>query len=175
MMTENKKPTIKDQLFSKNNKIVIETIKKLRETGKDNDLNTLIELYVNNNNKEVNQLIYQLFCDLKTQKSTITIANLIKNTTDKQTLKMLVSTCWQSRLNYINSFELFIDLVINEAFEISFEAFTLIENFEEKTTENRKTELTTYVKNNIKKCKDDNLALAVDLVQIIENYKTEEI
>ncbi len=170
-MTENKKTTIKEQLYSKDKNIVIKAVKDLRETGKDSDLNALIEFYSKSEDKEVNQLIYRLFCDLRTQKSTSTIVNLIKSTTDKPTLKMLVSSCWQSRLNYIDSFELFIDLVIKESFEISLEAFTLIENFEEKTTEVQISKLIAHVKNSIKGCKENNLPLAVDLVKIIENYK----
>jgi hypothetical protein len=47
----------------------------------------------------------------------------------------------------------------------------LIESFEEKTTETRKVELINYVKNNIKKCKDGNLPLAVDMVKLIEDYR----
>jgi len=170
-MTESKKKSVRELLFSKDQKTVTKTINKLRETGKDTDLNTLVELYGKSEAEEIKQLIYKFLCDLKSQASAAVVVGLIQTTTDKQTLKMLASTCWQSRLNYIDNFELFIDLIIHEPFEISFEAFTLLENFEEKTTEIRKTELTVYVKSNIKDCKEDNLPLAVDLVQIIENYK----
>lgn len=170
-MTEKKRISNKELLFSKDDKIVVKTITELRKKGLDKDLITLIELYNKSNSDEIIKLIYELFCDLRSQSSTETILQLLRSTTDKKTLKMLISSCWQTRLNYIDSFELFIDFIINEKFEISFEAFTLIESFEEKTTKTRKSELISYVQKNIENCKDENLVLASDLTQIIENFK----
>ena len=170
-MTEKKKTSNKDLLFSNDEKVVVKTITNLRESGTDNDLVLLAELYEKNNSDKIKKLIDQFFCDLKNQDSVATIFRLIKSCTHKGTLKMLTSACWQSRLNFIANFELFIDLVIHEDFEISFEAFTLIDNFEEKTTELRKAELINYVKHNIKECKNDNLPLAMDMVKIMDGYK----
>jgi len=170
-MAEKKKSSNRDLLFSNDEKIVVKTINTLRESGTDSDIVLLLELYEKQESGEVKKLINQFFCDLRNQESTASMIRLLKTSTNKETLKMLASACWQSRLNYIANFELFIDLVIHEEFEISFEAFTLIDNFEEKTTEARKTELIDYVKNSIKKCKEENLPLAMDMVKIIENYK----
>jgi hypothetical protein len=171
-MTENKDQVIRKLLLSANEEIVIKTLNELREKGKDNDLNTLAEVYMASESVEVKKLISQFFCDLQLQSSTDAMVRLIKTITDKPTLKMLAASCWQSRLNYSAFFELFIDLVIHESFEISFEAFTLIESFEETITEDRKKELMAYVNKNIKSCKEENLVFAGDLVKIIENYSS---
>ncbi|MDA3891250.1 MAG: hypothetical protein PF517_06245 [Salinivirgaceae bacterium] len=170
-MTENNKQTKKELLFSKDEKVVIKAIENLRETGNDSDLELLTELYTETKLEKVKKSIYHFFCDLRNQSSADIITRIIKSTSDKDTLKMLTSSTWESRLNYIGYFELFIDLVIYEGFEIAFEAFTLIESFEEKTTEARKETLAAYVKENIEKCKEENLAFAMDLVKIIEDYK----
>lgn len=171
-MTEEKDQIIRKLLLSANEEIVIKTLNELREKGKDNDLNTLAEVYRDANSVEVKKLISQFFCDLKLQSSAETMVRLIKTTTDKPTLKMLASSCWQSRLNYSAYFELFIDLVIHENFEISFEAFTLIESFEEEITDLRKKELMAYVQKNLNNCKEDNLVFANDMLKIIGNYGT---
>ena len=39
--------------------------------------------------------------------------------------------CWQNGMDFSAYFEVFTDLVINEEWEIAFEAFTVIENFEQ--------------------------------------------
>ena len=170
-MAEKKILTSSQLLFSKDDKIVIKAINNLRKSGQDKDLTLLIELYSKNDSLEIKRLIYQFFCDLRSQSSTTSIIQILRSTTERNTLKMLVSSCWQTRLNYIDSFELFIDFIINNEFEISFEAFTLLESFEEKTTKARKKELISYVNKNIENCKEDNLVLASDLSQILENYK----
>ena len=170
-MTENKILTNSQLLFSKDEKVVIKAINDLRKLGEDKDLTVLIELYSKNDSVDIKKMIYQFFCDLRSQSSTTSIIQILRSTTDKDTLKMLVSSCWQTRLNYIDAFELFIDFVLNEDFEISFEAFTLIESFEEKASQDRKKELTSYVKNNIDICKEENMVLASDLSGIIEDYK----
>lgn len=170
-MTDKKSTSRKDLLFSKDEKTVIKTINAIRESGTNNDLVLLAELFEKHDSDEVKKLISGLFCDLKNQASADALVRLCQTTAYKETLKMLVSSCWQSRLNYIDNFELFIDMVIHEGFEISFEAFTLIESFEEKTTETRKSDLVAYVKNNISACKDANLPFALELVTIIEDFK----
>lgn len=172
-MTEKKKKSNRDLLFSIDEKQVQKTIEELRELGTDADLDLLAELYSKTGSDEIKKLIHHFFCDLRNQSSADTITRLIKTTDDKPTLKMLVSSTWESRLNYIGYFELFIDLVIHEAFEISFEAFTLIESFEEKTTEARRETLLNYLSKNIGKCSAENMAFASDLEGIIKNYRIE--
>jgi len=171
-MTDKKDQIIRELLLSSNEEAVINTLNELREKGKDNDLNTLAEVFMTSESNEVKKLISQFFCDLKIQSSADSMMRLIKTTTDKPTLKMLVASCWQSRLNYSTFFELFIDLVIHESFDISFEAFTLIESYEEEITDQRKKDLIAYVKKNIKNCKEENLVFAADLVKIIEGYQS---
>ncbi len=167
---ENKQSNIRALLLSNDEKIVKENIEKLRESGTDNDLVLLAEIYKNIEPNDIKFSISQLFSDVQNQKSTDTIVRLIKTTDDKSVLKMLISSCWQSRLNYIDHFELFIDMLLHEPFEIAFEAFTVIESFEEITTQSRISALVEYVNKNLETCKPENTGLADDLVKIIENY-----
>jgi len=171
-MTESKskKQSNRDLLFSNKQEVVLKTINQLREIGSDTDLELLAELYAKTADNEIKSTVNQLFCDLKNQESSATITRLLKTISDKPTLKMLVSSCWQSRLNFIDSFEIFIDLVFFESFEISFEAFTVVENFEEIISDERKNKLISYAKEKLSKCKDENQVFAMDLIHIIEAY-----
>lgn len=170
-MAEKKKQSNKELLFSKDADTVRDTISTLRESGSDKDLHILCELYTKTKSENIKKDIYSFFCDLRNQQSTDTVVRLIKTVDDNATLKMLSASTWESRLNYIGHFELFIDLIIHEGFEIAFEAFTLLESFEEKTTDARKESLIKYVKDNIGKCHEENKAFAIELVKIIESYK----
>ena len=165
-----KKLKANEDIFSKSDDIVIKTIETIRESGNIKDLENLAKKYSETDSEEIKTLIFNVFADLKTQEATNTIVDLIKKSNDADTVKMLVSSCWQSRLDYADYFETFIDLVISAPFEISFDAFTLLENFENKISEERKIELINYVKNNIAKSADDNKTFAAELINIIEKY-----
>jgi len=155
----------------KNDNEVVNAIKEIRKNGNGKDLNILIDIYQNTKNDDIKKSIYSIFCDLKDQKLTKNIIEILKDTEDKTILKMLVASCWESRLDYLDYFELFINLIMQEDFTIAFDAFTLLENFDNKITESRRVELSKYVKDNIVNCKKDNIVLALDLPKIINNYK----
>jgi hypothetical protein len=150
---------------------VLNAIKALRDGGKDSILELLTKIYLNNTDKEIEVAIYKIFCDLKNQESAATVIELINDTALNKARKMLISSCWQSRLNYILHLETFIDLVLTQPFEIAFEAFTVIENLETRVSANRKNELMAFIDAHMDECLDDNLVLADDLKGIIRQYE----
>jgi hypothetical protein len=169
-MEKEQNKILSEQLKSANKELIIETIKSLRNEGNDEVLEILIQVYLNQKDLEINEAIYRFFCDLKNQPSAETVIRLIKNPEYHQAKKMLVSSCWQSRLNYIIYMETFIAMVFNEPFELAFEAFTVVENMEARVSEQRKNELLAFVDANMDNCIDDNLVLADDLKGIIRLY-----
>lgn len=171
-MENNQNKELFKHLQSADKNQVLDAIKALRDEGKDSILELLTKIYLNNTDKEIESAIYKIFCDLKNQHSAESIIELIKNPEYRAARKMLVSSCWQSRLNYIIHLETFIDLVITEPFEIAFEAFTVIENLDTRVSEERKNELVAFVDANLDKCLDDNQVLADDLKSIIRQYES---
>ena len=143
-MEQKSKEEISKLLNNPDNSIVLNTINELRDQGNDNLLEILCQIYIDNEDREIRTSIFQLFCDLKSQKSTEYVMQLIQNANYKVAKQMLISSCWQSRLNYSNFLEIFILMVITESFEISFEAFTVIENLDVPLEEKRKNELIRY-------------------------------
>jgi hypothetical protein len=167
---DNKKQKANSDIFSKNEETVIKAIEIIRESGNIKDLENLAKVYSKIKSEKIQSMIFNVFCDLKTQESANTVVNLIKTEHNADILKMLVSSCWQSRLDYADSFEVFIDLVFSAPFETAFDAFTLIENFENKISESRKNKLINYVKTNISKCAENNKTFALELIKIIDKY-----
>lgn len=159
-----------EQLKSANKELILDTIKSLRNDGNNEVLELLTQIYLNQTDNEISQAIYRFFCDLKNQPSTEKVMQLIKNQEYHEARKMLVSSCWQSRLNYITYLETFISMVLREPFELAFEAFTVVENMEARISEQRKNELLAFVDANMDDCLGDNLVLADDLKGIIRLY-----
>ncbi len=145
-------------------------INELKDKGNAQLFSSLTDEYMSFD-KNVKQSIYTLFCDIKDQSIAEIFVNKIKNSTDHELQEILLSAAWNSRLDFTNYLETFIDIVTECEFQLAFEAFTVIENVEAKVSEERKGELVDYVKSKIGKCNEQTLVLAHDLVSIINGYE----
>jgi len=171
IMEKAKNPQFSQLLKNSDNAKILEAIGELREEGTDQVLEILAQLFIDNPDSEIRSAITQFFCDLKNQSSAETVIALINNKHLHKAKQMLVSSCWQTRLNYILYLETFIDLVMTEPFEIAFEAFTVVENIECRVSEGRKKELTDFISSKLDACRESNLVLADDLISIVEQYE----
>jgi len=158
-------------LKSNDTNAVLKTIEEIRDDGSNELLRDLAKLLCSTKNKEIKESIYNLFCDLKNQSSVDKLITFITSNELKKAKKTLLSACWQTRLDFSDYLELFIDIVIKEPFELSFEAFTVVENNESKVTRDRKNELIEYTKAKLSSIADQNLDLAHDIIPIIERYE----
>ncbi len=170
-MENQKKENLAKLLETKDNTSILNAIAILRDEGNDQLLELLVKIYISNTYREVRTAIFQLICDLKNQKSAEFVVSFINDPELSAAKQMLVSSCWQSRLNYIQYFELFIQMVFVEPFEIAFEAFTVIENMEDRVSELRKKELIHYIDSHLSECRIENQVLADDLAAIIKQYE----
>lgn len=169
-MDENKEKEISTKLQSKVEKSINEAILAIREDGNPKLLTELFGIY-EQSSSAIKTKITDVFNDLKDQKIAHTIIDLLQSTTSTDSKKMLLSACWQSRLDYIDYLETFIDTIMTEDFEMSFEAFTVIENLESKVLKERKDQLIQYTEDKLSECKPDNQVLSHDIIGIIEQYE----
>jgi hypothetical protein len=118
----------KIQSEEENNNLSI--IEKLRINGKAGYLPYLINLANITQHSSVKAAIFGLLNELKNKDAIPFLVEAIGDKKNKSILKKLVESCWENGLNYSQYLPVFIDLLIFENDEISFEAFTVIENLE---------------------------------------------
>lgn len=111
---------------------VIETIEELRVSGKVSDIPMLIELLHLTQSQEIKAKITSLFASLKESDAVSIIVSAIQNPQYAPELQKMVSSCWENGLDYSAYLSVFIDLLIQNDFQVAFEAYTVIMN-----TENR--------------------------------------
>ncbi len=109
---------------------VIETIEELRNSGKATDIPLLVELLHLTQNPEIKSKITGLFANLKESNTIPQIIEAIQNQKYAPEMKELVACCWENGLDYSNYLSLFVGLLIDNEFEIAFEAYTVIMNLE---------------------------------------------
>lgn len=111
---------------------VIETIEELRSTGRASDIPLLVELLHLTPNPEIKSKITALFANLKESNTIPLIIEAIQNQKYAPELKELIASCWENGLDYSNYLSLFVSLMIDNEFEIAFEAYTVIINLESR-------------------------------------------
>jgi len=155
-------------LNSKDDKVVLENIEKLRTKGNINDLPAILDFLVSPSNPVVEKALYNFIFDIKDPKAVEPIIAAIQNTKYQSIQNKLIEMCWQSSLNFSNHLGLFVDLLIKGNFEIAFEAFTVIENMEESLSPAMKQEEMSKLKDAISSAQEDRKGMLHEAFHIIE-------
>lgn len=101
----------------------------MRSEGKSGYLPYLFELATTTTKSgQVKNEVFKLLNDLKDNDATFFLAKAIDDDKYSSIRKELVEACWQNGLNYSGYLPLFTKLVIHGTDEVSFEAFTVIDN-----------------------------------------------
>lgn len=149
---------------------VLAVVEQVREIGVPQMIPTLVSVYKTCGDDEIKMAIFKLLSDNSNQAAADIMCDLIGEEDDINVKQMLVTTCWYSKISYIDRLEMFIDMVIEAPFELAFEAFTVIENQQTMVTDVRKEELLEYIGKNMEKVQVANEALASGLSEVIKNY-----
>ena len=163
---------IAEKLQSTRTDEVLFTIKQMRNTGESKILPFLFERLANTKSEEIKLAIISLLNDLKDKNCRIEIIKALKNDNFKNIHQEILATCWQSGLDYSDDIDLFVSLFITRDFGVAFEAFTIIDNFEEAIEAEKINPLLKDLKSSISKFKETQKeGLFVELVHILEGLR----
>lgn len=130
MSTEKQEQKIRIDLFSANQGKVISALQIVKEKGNKNYLPLLFDLLLNNPGMEVEKEIKTILESVKLEDTVPTFCNALLNDKYAPIKKSLLTACWQNGLDFSNFLPVFIDIIVNDDWEIAFEAFTIIDNME---------------------------------------------
>jgi hypothetical protein len=121
---------LKEKLASTNEMVLIEEIRKLRQMEAiPGALLLLRDIFENSNNDKLRLTIEHFFNDLNDQSFTdevITVINAAKNDLTKQ---KIISSCWQSGLDYSDHIHKFIEYSIDLSYLSTLECYSVIEEW----------------------------------------------
>jgi len=121
---------IKNNLFSANIEVVISAIEAIQNKGNKLYIPILFDLLNSSPAPEIETEIKNLLGTVKDKESINSFMRAIEDDRYKNIRKSILVACWQNGLDFSTFLPVFIDLVINEDWEIAFEAFTIIDNLE---------------------------------------------
>jgi hypothetical protein len=121
---------IKRNLFSANSSIVISAIEAIQKKGNKLYIPILFDLLNSSPEPEIETEIKNLLETVKDKTTINSFMRAIEDDKYKPIRKSILIACWQNGLDFSTFLPVFVDLVINEDWEIAFEAFTIIDNLE---------------------------------------------
>jgi hypothetical protein len=137
--TGTKKAKIESLLLdvkSNNTAIVKTAFEGLKIVGEPSILLPIILELNTKNHTEKNALILEFLACLKDRKARSVMMDLIQQTELKDYQQLLLSTIWNSPLDYTDYLEVFVDLALKGDFIITLECLTIIENLDGPFSEN---------------------------------------
>ncbi len=157
-------------LRSTKTETVITTLKYISTDGNKEIMPEVINLLHHTTSTIVRDEIIKILENLKDQNSTQALVNAIKDIKYKDELSVLVPACWKNGLNFEEHIETFIDIFIQADFQLAFDAFTVIDNFN-KIDPKKAEQSLIKLENTIEDTSDSKRPLFYELMNIIEDNK----
>ncbi len=130
---------ILSQLYDKDQTIVINTIRSLRDKGGVFIVEALIDTYFTTNDDTIKKEILDLFIDIKDQSISHIIVSKLNKYRNSDSLHNFLSILWQSSLQFDN-LDIFVDLFINANDLVALESITILEQNIVNTTKEQQSE-----------------------------------
>jgi len=121
---------IKKNLFSAKTDVVLSAIEAVKNKGNKLYIPILFDLLNSAPEPEIETEVKNLLGTVKDKETINGFMRAIEEEKYKPIRKSILTACWQNGLDFSTFLPVFIDLVINEDWEIAFEAFTVIDNLE---------------------------------------------
>jgi len=159
-----------EALFHQDTEKSLDAIEQIRDLNDLEFLYPLLQLIKHTKNQKIERKAKAVFFDLKSNAAAKFIVENIKLETDAATRQFLVSACWNNGLDYSAFLDVFVDVFIHDIFEISFDAFTVIENMTGFAERNLIMDEILKLKDAATHISADRQKLLDDLIVILENY-----
>lgn len=153
-----------------------QVISIITELKSNNDLQfipVLIDVLLSKRSEILQRTIVEYLSDIKDPGLVPILIESLTNSFPEKNVTMLVTACWQSRLDFSNHLETFFNILVNGNYQTAFEAFTVIENSIDSLSVNDITNFISIVKKGIVKTNRDKQLLLLEMVSQLEKAKRE--
>lgn len=165
----NNKELVKN-LESGSTEIILSTLKYISTDGNKEILPLVIKLLHQSQSTLIRDEIIKILEHLKDQNSVPILVHAIEDEKFTDKLSILVPACWKNGLNFEEYIETFVDVFIQSEFQLAFDAFTVIDNFNK--INDKKADLSLIkLENAIEDTKNEKKPLFNELINIIKDKK----
>jgi hypothetical protein len=156
-------------LGKKNSLQIVQAIKSLREDEPfEGAIGLLAETFDASDDKSVLRAISDFFNDIKDLSARSEIVAEIRKSWNGDTISMLVSSCWQSGLDYSGFIEDMIKIFIEGDYVTTIESMTVIEGSAANISRESRDDLIKTIKDSPKAWVNEKKTLTLELISILE-------
>jgi hypothetical protein len=147
----------------------IRAIRSIREEESfEGAIGLLAEVFDASDDKSVLHAISDFFNDIKDLSARSEIMEEIRKPWNKDTISMLVSSCWQSGLDYSGFMEDMIKTFIKGDYSTAIESMTVIEASAAKSSRETRDDLIKTLQDSPKAWENEKKNLTLELLSILE-------
>jgi hypothetical protein len=151
-----------------NKRLITEAIELLRnEQPFEGAIGLLVSLYDRVIEDDIRTAVESFMNDLKYQSAAPEVISEIKRGWKPQTTRMLVSSCWQSGLNYSSFSSELAEVFIKGDYVTAVECLTVIEEFVQEVSRTEKKEMIRKIELNHLPPGDEKTVLTRELISIL--------
>jgi hypothetical protein len=156
-------------VFTGNNtKLITEAIDLLRnEQPFEGAIGLLVSLYDRTEEEDIMRAVESFMNDIKDQSVAPAVISEIRRVWKPRTISMLVSSCWQSGLNYSSYSSDLAGVFLNSDYVTAVECMTVIEEFINEVSRNKKDEIIRKIENSNPAQGKEKTALTLELISIL--------
>jgi len=166
--SEQKLANLSALLDKDNNIMIIQAIKLLREELPfEGAIGLLASFYDKTDDSSVRKTIEGFMNDIKDQSACAEVINEIKKQWKADTISMLVSSCWQSGLNYSEFSRDLTDVFLKGDYITAIECLTVIEESVDDLTRNTRDDLIKIIEDAPLSPVPEKRPLALELISIL--------
>jgi len=157
-------------LVVKNSQMVQDAILALREDEPfEGAIGLLTGLFDKTSDEGIRETITDFFNDLKDPSASAEVMKEIRKPFSQDTVSMLISSCWQSGLDYSGFADDLVDIFLASDFIIALECLTVIEESAGNLTRERKDQLISYIEKYPDKPVFEKEGLTKELISILND------
>ena len=131
----------------------------------------LTECYDNNNHVPIRKSIERFMNDLKDQTATEEIIKEVRKPWKDDTISMLISSCWQSGLNYSDYLMDFVEVFIKGDYVTAIECLTVIEEYAHEMNIDENKEIIKYIEESKDQFQAEKKALKLEIIAILNRQE----
>lgn len=152
-----------------NNIVITEAIELLRqEKPFEEAIGLLTAYYDKTNDMPVRKSIAGFMNDLKDQSACIEVIKEIRKDWKPDTISMLISSCWQSGLNYADFSVDLAKVFLKGDYVTAIECLTVIEESVQELSKEKRNEVIKLIEENPFPRTDEKSTLTLELISILE-------
>ncbi len=172
-LSENQKNNLRKKLQTGTTAEINALISELRVECDSSLIPDLVELWQNTSVSEIKLQLVNFFNDLKDTSAIPYIIDCITNSNFEASKEILVSSCWQSGLDYSFNLHIFVQMLLKPSWQLAIEAFSVIETCVPFASNEMLNTCLSIVKENYSKVDSERQKLLNEVLLLLKESNSE--